>query len=165
MKNNLFVLALTAILMVGCSRSEEPEEVRIDQLLRVYYKDTEGRDLIEEWQKAGADPMRWEDLLAIRAGENVSYLNRKDSLGINFIEYQAGATRVETSEGSVSDRSFITQIRINYSTDSLEQVRSDTLQIRYVLSPNTFFISEVHYNQKLLPMAPFGNANVVTVVK
>lgn len=164
MKNYLTILVLISTL-IGCARSEGPQEVQIDQTLKIYYKDTQGRDLLSIWQNAGADPIRWEDLLAARAGENVNFLTKKDSLGINYIEYQAGATRLETSDASTMDRLFTTEIQVNYTTDSLAEVHSDTLQVIYRLSPTRFFISKVQYNQQLLAIDPIGAGNSVTVVK
>lgn len=165
---NLLGIFLVSSLIINC-QSDRSLSQKIDQVLRFYYQDASGRDLLMPSDSTGyAGNMQLFDLNDIRLNTPIEGINFPMDSAENkhYLEYIAGATRVLQDSSSPSDKTYYSDILITMKKGLQGAVAdSDTVHIVYTWSPTLFQVSAVTYNRNLVFTNTADSLNKIIITK
>ncbi|PZU81084.1 MAG: hypothetical protein DI529_15965 [Chryseobacterium sp.] len=166
MKLRLSIILSAIILLFSCRGDEEEIQV-IDQVLNLYMKNSAGQDLLNTNIDGSYSSAALYDLLNETALTSVTSSLLKDSNGVIYMEYLAGATRLLKDSVSPSQKTFESEviIRLSKTVDEETVVDDDTIRIEYNWTPTLFQLSKLWYNDELKFTKVQGQPNIVTIVK
>ncbi len=135
--------------LFACRGEDSYSSQKIDQVVQIYLKNSLGEDLLDPMLQPAPYSVSFIDLDAERAGVSVSTQKKQDSTKGFYLEYVAGATRVEEAFPGVDlgYRSSLQMISRD-GNNSAEEI--DTLIFRYSSSPEEFSIEQIFLNDTLL---------------
>lgn len=164
---NALIFSLVAIcLLVGSCQSESRDDLQyIDQILKVYVRNEDGKDLLNKNIDSSFYNISMVDLEASRNDVSVSYSQKQDVDTVNFIEYTSGATRVLESGDNATQAIYRSTIGVRYQKNTETTFDQDTMIIYYRFTPTVFEISTVNYNRKEVFTKEDGIENIVGIVK
>lgn len=165
MKNGFFLLFFVLFLASSC-RNDEQEVQQIDQLLRLYI-DSAGRDMLNSNITGTYRNIRLNDVYGITDTAPVSFLLKKDSDTLNYLEYIAGARRIGIDSAGTT-KTYESRIALTFDrkvNDSTSFAVNDTMTIRYSWTPELFQISKIWYNNADVFTKGAGQPNIIKIKK
>lgn len=144
---NLLTFFGLIFLFLSCRGEDSFEGQKIDQVVQIYLKSSSGENLLDP-NREPVYSVSFIDLDAERAGVSVSTQKKQDSINGFYLEYVAGAARIEEAfpGGESGYRSTLQMI----SRDGVESVEEiDTLVLRYSSTPEEFTIQQILLNDTL----------------
>lgn len=165
MKNVFFLLLIAGFTIYSC-RNEDDVVQDIDQIVQIYI-DSAGQDMLNTNIKGGYTDIRMNDVNGFTDTAPVSFILKKDSDTLNYIEYVAGARRIGIDSVGTSKtyESTVALIFNKRTSDSTTVSVNDTIRLQYNSTPELFQISKVWYNKVLKFTKEEGTTNVVKVQK
>lgn len=169
MKRNIFFIALT-ILFVGLSscKSNDDEPQYIDQIIDLYIKDSNNKDLLKDNSAGSYIAFSANDVQGLLDNSPVSFQKKMTVDSTFYLEYMAGAKRITLDSVSPTDRTYQSIIALNFTkkvTDTTNVAILDTMKIIYKWTPSVFEVSKIYYNNDLKFTKQNGQPNVITIVK
>ncbi len=164
MKKIFFLLIFLAFL--SCRKGDEGLQ-QIDQIAHIYI-DSAGQDMLNSTLLNSYISVSMNDDYGLTDNVPVSFTPKKTADTINYIEYIAGARRVLVDSADSQRKIYESRIALNMmkkTSDTTQVSVNDTLILRYVNSPEIFFLNEAWYNKiKVFTKTP-GQPNVLQVHK
>lgn len=164
MKLKISIILSAVFLLFSCQR-DETETQTIDQVLKLYIKNSAGQDLLNPKIKGSYTSASLLDLLGVKDSIAISgYSLLKDSDTVTYLDYPAGAIRLKDSLSSDDVQTYYSQFAIKLvktATDS----DTDLIKIEYKSTPSLFQISKLWYNGELKFTKIPGQPNIVRIVK
>lgn len=169
MKSNIFFIALT-ILFVSLSscKSNDDEPQYIDQIIDLYIKDSNNKDLLKDNSAGSYIAFSANDVQGLLDNSPVSFQKKMTVDSTFYLEYMAGAKRITLDSVNPTDRTYQSIIALNFTqkiNDTTNVAVLDTMKIIYKWAPSVFEVSKVYYNNDLKFTKQNGQPNVVTIVK
>lgn len=165
MKARIFTILSAILLLFSCQR-DESETQTIDQVLRLYIKDSTNTDLLNPKIDGSFTNVALLDILGIRDLMPISGFSLlKDSDTVTYLDYPAGAIRLKIdSLSNDSEETYYSQfvVKLSKTTTDFDE---DTIKIEYKSTPSLFQISKLWYNRELKFTKVQGQPNIVTIVK
>lgn len=165
MKLKISILLSALFFLFSCNRDEK-ETQTIDQVLRLYMKNSTNPDLLNSKIKGSYTNVTLLDLLGEKDSIVISGSNLlKDSDTITYLDYPAGAIRLKIDSLSKGDEQTyysLFALKLSKTTTSSDK---DLIKIEYKSTPSLFQISKLWYNGELKFTKIQGKANIVTIVK
>lgn len=147
MKNVLLLTAIFSLLVLNC-RKEQDDIQQIDQTMKVYI-DSAGKDMLNTKISGAYSGLNINDINGVTDTAPVSaYSIKKDKDTVAYIEYIAGAKRLLVDSSDVNKKIYESALALNYTTlisTTKTKKTSDTLVLRYTLSPQLFQITSGEY--------------------
>ncbi|WP_042720407.1 hypothetical protein [Flavobacterium sp. B17] len=167
MKNIFFGLLVVFFAFLSCSTGDD-ELQRVDQILNIYMKNKEGRDLFHQKKDLTYFTYSFNDVNGVADLAPVSTTLKATADSTLFIEYIAGAKRIGLDTLNSDNKIYRSQITISLikrlNNTILDTITED-LKIDYRMTPSVFEVSKVYYNDTLRFTKQEGSPNVVTIVK
>lgn len=167
MKNIFFGLLVVFFAFLSCSTGDD-ELQRVDQILNIYMKNKEGRDLFYQKKDLTYFTYSFNDVNGVADLAPVSSTLKATADSTLFIEYIAGAKRIGLDTLNPDNKIYRSQITISLikrlNNTILDTITED-LKIDYRMTPSVFEVSKVYYNDTLRFTKQEGSPNVVTIVK
>lgn len=168
MKLKISIILSAILLLFSCQRDEE-ENQTIDQVLKLYMKNSAEQDLLNSKITGSYSSVVLQDLLGEKDLQTISgYTFPKDADTVVYMDYPAGAVRLKIDSLSNDDEQtyysrFV--IKLSKTVNQVVQVDDDTIKIEYKSTPSLFQISKLWYNDELKFTKIKGQPNVVRIVK
>lgn len=150
MKWKVLLLIIFISVVFSCNR-EEMSIPKIEQVIRMYVKDTAGSDLLNSELPGSFTSVKFFDLKDVYDQTPVNTFNaRQDNSGITFLEYTAGAKRILVDSVSPAQKTFLSEMAVVFtkSVNGQPVVETDTLSIEYSWTPELFTVSQIRYNKR-----------------
>ncbi len=167
MKRYFLTTMLIILTLICCQRDDEETQV-IDQVLKLYMKNSDGQDLLNPSIKGSYSTPTLLDLLGQKDLQVISgYTFLKDADTIVYMDYAAGAVRRLRDSISPQQKTYYSKfvIRLPKTINEVVVNDNDTIEIEYNWTPSLFQISKLWYNDKLKFTKAQGQPNIVTIVK
>ena len=151
--------------MFSC-RGESIDDIQnIDQILKVYIKDSSGNDLLNTNVAGAFYSVDFKDLGASYDRVAVSTSLKTDAESVKYKEYIAGATRILQPDATDTYKIYKSEIAVQYKTTSTSDIEEDIMEIYYEWTPQVFRITSVTYNDVEVFQKVEGQPNIITIVK
>jgi len=160
-------LVIMSAGFISCS-SDEDSIQKVDQKLKIYIKDKQGRDLLNTTD----DNAVYARVLLIDLGANTT--NQvlrggsitRDSTNTYYIDYTAGGTRNLLSENG-STKQYETEVGVAFFKTTADVTPSvvDDLKLIYSMTPQVFKIQNIDFNNRTVFIKEDGKPNIVNIVK
>ena len=163
-----YIFVFTTLFLSSCRGEDESDLQKIDQVLNIYIKNAEGKDLLNTNIPGGFTAVRAQDLNADRSLQDITGISvKKDQDTIAYVDYATGAVRILKDSISPSQKTYQSDFYINLSKIVNKETVTDvdTVKVEYNWSPNLFQVSKVWYNNKLSFSKVEGQPNIIHIVK
>ncbi len=164
MKHLLFLLVVLSFL--SCRKEDEGVQ-QIDQITHIYI-DSAGQDMLNSTLLHSYISVSMNDDYGLTDNVPVSFTPKKTADTVNYLEYIAGATRMLVDSSDAQRKIYESRISLSMlkkTSDTTQVNVNDTLVLRYVNSPEIFFLNEAWYNStKVFTKTP-GQPNVLQIHK
>ena len=169
MKNIFCLLLVSCLGLIACRNDEANRLQQIDQVIRIYVKDANGKDLLNNNLK-GTYTFTAYDLGGIRDKTQISKISgpKTDQDTIRFIEYIDGATRVLKDSISPELKNYESVIAFEFTkkvNDTISQSILDTMRVNYRWTPQIFQVSSIFWNKNKVFTKVEGQPNTIVIVK
>ena len=159
-------LIFCLLLVITSCRLEEQDLQQIDQVIRFYVKDANGKDLLNSKLSGTYKEVLLKDLGGERDQVPIGSASvKKDRDTLSYIEYVAGARRNLTDSLSPELKRYRSDILVQYRRSTADSTDSDSISIFYEWTPKLFSVKQINYNGKKVFEKPSGGANTFTIVK
>lgn len=167
MKQKISIFLIAVFCLLACRQDEESTQ-QIDQVLNIYVKNAEGKDLLKPKVAGNYTSVVLLDLLADTDQKpvNSSILINSDS--IRYVEYVAGATRLIKDSINPDSKSYYSSMIMRFTkkiTETQNSVDDDTIRIEYNWTPQKFEVSKMWHSKKLVFTKSDTQPNIVNIVK
>ena len=158
----LFILSL---VLFSCRGESESDIQKIDQILKIYIKDASGKDLLNKAKDSTFYSIEFKDLGALQDRVSVRTSLKVDKDSVYYHEYIAGATRTLEDGGTDTNKTYKSDIAVQYKTSTTSEIVEDRMLIFYDWTPQIFQIKSVFYNDSSIFQKEEGKENIITIVK
>lgn len=168
MKNIFFILLILLVSFISCRGNEEDIQ-QIDQVVNLYIKDTNGKDLLNTNLSGTYNTINLFDLNGTRDLVPIkSFTIKKNTDTVNYLDYDSGAVRLLVDSLSPENKSYRSDFIISLTKNSDPTntiIDLDTIKIEYSWTPTLFQISKLYYNKNLMFSKVSGEPNIITITK
>lgn len=162
-------IILSAIVLLFSCRGDGDDVQTIDQVLRLYVKNSTGQDLLNSKMPGSYSSVTLLDQLdEITANKPISgYSLLKDADTVVYMDYAAGAIRLLKDSISPELKTYKSRFIIRYSKTANSQTVNDDdiIEIEYKWTPSVFELSKLWYDNELKFTKVQGQPNIVRIVK
>ena len=163
------VLALCSLFLIFSCRGDSEDVQKIDQLLHIYLKNTDGQDLMNSSLDGSYSSVSLLDIGGLYDQSSISgYSLVKDDDAVYYLKYTAGATRNFVDSVSADYKTYRSDIILELTDSDTDSVDLDTISVFYDWTPQVFKVSSFYYNGTQLNFAASdGDAdpNIVNITK
>lgn len=167
MKQKISIFLIAIFSLLAC-RQDEDSIQHIDQVLDIYVKNADGKDLLKPKITGNYTNVALLDLLADTDQKpvNSSILIGSDS--IRYVEYLAGATRLVRDSVNENSKKYHSEMIMRFTkkiTETQNITEDDTIKIEYNWTPQKFEVSKMWHSNKLVFTKSDSQPNIVNIVK
>lgn len=169
MKLKFLLFSFFSIFLLSCRGEDINDLQQIDQIINFYIQNNNGVDLLNTENSGAYTGINLQDLnnpdTALKP--ITTFATKKDTNGISYIDYSAGATRVLQTPSGQYPETYQSEFYINLekTVNNASVADRDTIKIQYSSEPKLFQVSKIWYNNQLVFSKISGQANIVKIVK
>lgn len=171
MKKYFLTIVFVLLALVSC-RGDEEDTQTIDQVLKLYVKNSAEQDLLNSKIPGSYSSVALLDLLDETTANKpiTGQTFPKDADDVVYMDYPAGAVRLlkDIVTSNPDEKIYYSNFIIQYFkiVNSVSTLSSqDTIRIEYSWTPSLFQISKLWYNEELKFTKTQAGPNIVTIVK
>lgn len=167
---NILCFFIGMLALTACRTDEISDLQNIDQVIQIYMRNSDGKDLLNTNLKNTYTFSGAYDLGGEYDKIKISQISapKIDKDTMRYIEYISGAKRVLRDSVSPELKQYQSILAFEFTqkiNDSVSQSVLDTMRVNYKWTPQLFEVSHIYWNNKKVFIKTEGQPNTIVIVK
>lgn len=152
-------------LLLSC-RGEAIEDLqKVDQVLNIYVKNAEGKDLLNTKLAESYYSIEFKDMQGEYDREAISLRKKQDANGVYYYEYIVGAKRILLPNATDALKTYKSIIAVQYRLTTTSDTEEQVMEIFYKWTPTLFQLETITYDGQVIFEKSTEGVSVITIEK